>query len=145
MKLKKLVLICSIFLTVSCSGVSSESRKQNSQTETVKPETAETAAENSPSASQHKHDAHMRMTELRASNPEDTVRAEKIAEQTRQAMEKYRDYKIAVRDGFEILLPEVPQKMYHFNRVANYIEAESRFDRNVQLLYCMRKLRTAIV
>jgi hypothetical protein len=29
-------------------------------------------------------------------------------------MEQYRDYRVALGDGFQIFLPNLPQKMYHF-------------------------------
>lgn len=118
-----------MIFTVSCSRAESESRKQESQTITHQTETPQTVAANKATPLQHNHsDAHMRMTKLREPNPEDNARAEKIAEQARGAIEKYKDYKAALRDGFEILLPEVPQPMFHFNKLANYIEAESRFN-----------------
>jgi hypothetical protein len=55
----------------------------------------------------------------------------------RRAVEKYRDYKGALRDGYEILLPDVPRKMYHFNNAARYTEAERHFnvERPTSLLY----------
>ncbi len=33
-----------------------------------------------------------------------------------------------MRDGYEILLPQVPQKMYHFNNLGHYAEAERGFN-----------------
>src|SRR5918997_419662 len=59
------------------------------------------------------------------------------AAEARSAIEKYRDYRAALRDGYEVLLPHVPQKMYHFNNPRHYAEAERRFDaaRPTSLLY----------
>src|SRR5260221_14309745 len=68
----------------------------------------------------HHHEDHgargarMHMTELRAAQPGDEVKAQKIVEQARQSLEKYRDYKAALNDGYKIFLPNVPQPMYHF-------------------------------
>ena len=71
---------------------------------------------------------HMKMTALRQPKPGDAARAKKIAEEARQASEKYKDYKVALADGFKIFLPNVPQKMYHFT---NYTyAAEARFNFN---------------
>ena len=80
---------------------------------------------------------HMRMTAPRAPQPGDEARAAAIAAEARRAVEKYRDYRAALRDGYEILLPHVPQKMYHFNNLRHYAEAERRFDaaRPTSLLY----------
>ena len=57
---------------------------------------------------------HMKMTALRDRKPGDDDRAEKIVEAARTAGEKYRDYHIALADGYHIFLPNVPQKQYHF-------------------------------
>jgi hypothetical protein len=100
----------------------------------------ETAPENRIISPEHSHrdaDPHMRMTQLRAPHEGDLRRAEEIANQAGMAIEKYKDYKVALADGFEILLPEVPQNMYHFNKLENYLEAENRFnpERPTSLLY----------
>jgi hypothetical protein len=80
---------------------------------------------------------HMRMTAPRAARAGDRARAAGIAAEARRAVEKYRDYRAALGDGYEILLPHVPQKMYHFNNLSHYAEAERRFDaaRPTSLLY----------
>jgi hypothetical protein len=80
---------------------------------------------------------HMKMTAARAPRAGDGERAAEIAGRARRAVEKYRDYRVALRDGYEILLPQVPQKMYHFNHAAHYAEAERRFnvERPTSLLY----------
>jgi len=68
------------------------------------------------------------MTELRAVQPGDQEKAQKIVEQARQALEKYRDYKVALNDGFRIFLPNVPQPMYHFTSMKFAIGASLAFD-----------------
>jgi hypothetical protein len=67
---------------------------------------------------------HMKMTALRPSKPGDAARAQLIADEARKASEKYTDYHAALADGFEIFLPNVPQKMYHFT---NYRYAREAF------------------
>src|SRR5271163_644374 len=49
---------------------------------------------------------HMRMTALRAPQPSDAEKAQKVAEIARGVMEKYKDYHVALNDGFEIFHPE---------------------------------------
>ncbi|HEX8721922.1 MAG TPA: hypothetical protein VF736_14905 [Pyrinomonadaceae bacterium] len=71
---------------------------------------------------------HMKMTAARPARPGDEARAAEVAARARQAVERYRDYRAALRDGYEILLPRVPQKMYHFNNAAYYAEAEGGFN-----------------
>ncbi len=72
--------------------------------------------------------AHMHMTELRAAQPGDQEKAQKIVEQARQSLEKYRDYKVALNEGFRIFLPNVPQPMYHFTNMKYAIGASFGFD-----------------
>lgn len=64
--------------------------------------------------------AHMHMTLLRDPQPGDEEKADKIVQEARKALERYRDYNVALDDGYQIFLPNVPQKMYHFT---NYLYA----------------------
>lgn len=86
----------------------------------------------------HEHmDSHMRLTALRDLRPGDRERAEKIVEQVRPALEKYRDYNNALADGYRIFLPNVPQKMYHFTNWLYAMGAAVTFDptKPTSLLY----------
>ena len=71
---------------------------------------------------------HMRMTALRESKPGDEERARKVVEAARHVAEKYKDYHTALSDGFQIFLPNVPQKMYHFTNYRYGFEAAFRFN-----------------
>jgi len=79
----------------------------------------------------------MRMTEARPAAPSDRRRADEIVSAARGAVAKYTDYRAALRDGYEILAPDVPQGMYHFNHFGNAALAERHFDpaRPTSLLY----------
>jgi hypothetical protein len=57
---------------------------------------------------------HMKMTVLRPTIQADKDRAALTVATTRQALEKYKDYKAALADGYKIFLPNVPTKMKHF-------------------------------
>jgi len=57
---------------------------------------------------------HMKMTELRPENPRDAQRARQLLSDLRQALEPYRDYRVALERGFKIFLADVPQDVYHF-------------------------------
>lgn len=72
--------------------------------------------------------AHMHMTDLRAVQPGDQEKAQKVVEQARQSLEKYRDYKVALNEGFTIFLPNVPQPMYHFTNLKFAMGASFGFD-----------------
>src|SRR5215472_783897 len=59
-------------------------------------------------------DEHMKMTALRTQSPEDVTRAEALVAKLRHALMPYRDYQVALSEGFKIFLPGVPQDVYHF-------------------------------
>ncbi len=89
---------------------------------------------------QHIHNGdtpHMHMTKPRPQTPADHKRAEEIAEQLRAAIAKYKDYHVALNDGFKIFLPNVPQKEYHFTNYVNGFLESLTFDpaRPTSLLY----------
>ncbi len=83
------------------------------------------------------HNLHMRMTAMHAQTPEDTARAKEIVTQLRAGIEKYKDYHVALNEGYKIFLPNLPQPEYHFTKyVTGFLEAFT-FDaaRPTSLLY----------
>jgi hypothetical protein len=80
---------------------------------------------------------HMHMTSLRPANAADEKRAEEIVAELKPAIEKYRDYHVALNEGFHIFLPSLPQPTYHFTSTPNAIEAQFKFDpaKPTSLLY----------
>jgi len=50
--------------------------------------------------------SHMRWTGLRTANAEDARRADQIVQTLRQALAKYKDYRVATDDGYVPLYPE---------------------------------------
>ena len=81
--------------------------------------------------------AHMFMTDLRPTNAADEKRADEIVAVVRPAIAKYKDYRVALADGFQIFFPNVPQKIYHFTNYGAAFEARYEFDaaRPTSLLY----------
>ncbi len=80
---------------------------------------------------------HMYMTKLRTATPQDWAKADEIAAELRESIEKYKDYHAALADGFHIFMPNLPQSEYHFTNYYNgYLESFS-FDptRPTSLLY----------
>lgn len=71
---------------------------------------------------------HMFMTDLRPPNASDQKRAEEILKTLRPAIEKYKDYHVALQEGFEIFHPEFPQPHYHFTNYRYAFEAEFVFN-----------------
>lgn len=85
----------------------------------------------------HHMGPHMHMTAMRPATPEDWAKADMIADQARESIEKYKDYREALADGYHIFLPNLPQPEYHFTNYWNgYLESFS-FDpsRPTSLLY----------
>lgn len=71
---------------------------------------------------------HMKMTTLRALKSGDEQKADAVAQAARRAAEKYTDYRVALADGYEIFMPNVRQKQYHFTNYRYAFEAAWRFD-----------------
>jgi len=80
---------------------------------------------------------HMKMTSLREPKPGDQEKAAQVVEAARKAAEKYADYRVALADGFEIFMPNRPQKQYHFTNYSYAFEARQHFnpDHPTSLLY----------
>jgi hypothetical protein len=80
---------------------------------------------------------HMCITPMRPKQPGDEERAKAVVAQVKAAIEKYKDYKKALADGYEIANPKLEQPQYHFNNEANLRLAETKFDpaRPSSLLY----------
>lgn len=98
---------------------------------------AQAGAMQSMTHSHHMDSAHMRMTPIRQETAEDRSRANEIATTLAQAIAKYKDYRVALSDGFHIFAPNLPQAQYHFTNYWNgYLEGFT-FDpaRPTSLLY----------
>jgi hypothetical protein len=80
---------------------------------------------------------HMKMTALRDPKAGDEQRAREVVETARRVAEKYKDYHTALAEDFQIFLPNVPQKMYHFTNYSYAFEAAFSFnpERPTSLLY----------
>jgi hypothetical protein len=80
---------------------------------------------------------HMRMTPLEPAKPGDAARADSVVTALRASLVRYQDYKVALADGFQIFLPKVPQKVYHFTNYHSAVYAAFTFDpaRPSSLLY----------
>ncbi len=85
----------------------------------------------------HGDTAHMHMTPTRPMSPNDQQRADEIVKELRTGIAKYKDYHVALNEGFQIFHPEIPQPEYHFTNYANGFEAAFTFDatRPTSLLY----------
>jgi hypothetical protein len=86
------------------------------------------SANNSMSGHLMDKGAHMFMTDLRPKDPADDKRAAQLVETLRGSIAKYKDYKAALADGFQIFMPNVAQEHYHFTNYTYAFEASFRFN-----------------
>jgi len=86
---------------------------------------------------EHAHNAHIHMTSPRPETREDAAHAKEIVEQLRNGIAKYKDYHVALADGYKIFLPNLPQPEYHFTNYRNGFLEAFTFDpaRPTSLLY----------
>jgi hypothetical protein len=80
---------------------------------------------------------HMYMTPLRPPQPGDMEKAKAVVSTLKATMERYKDYRKALADGYSIAGPEIKQPQYHFLNKANERDANDLFDptRPTALLY----------
>ena len=71
---------------------------------------------------------HMYTTPLRAKQPGDKEKAEAVVAAAKAAIERYKDYRKALQDGYVIANPQLRQPQYHFMNKANTREADLHFD-----------------
>jgi hypothetical protein len=87
---------------------------------------------------------HMYVTPLRPPQPGDEAKAKAVVAAVRAAIEKYKDYKKAIADGYVQGNPEVKQTFYHFNNKNYAHEADLGFDptKPTSLLYVSTPTQT---
>jgi hypothetical protein len=80
---------------------------------------------------------HMNITPLRAKQPGDEEKAKAVVAAVKASIERYKDYRKALADGYIIANPKVVQPQYHFNNEANTRAADDHFDpsKPTSLLY----------
>lgn len=82
----------------------------------------------SPHAHHGHMDAHMHWTPLKPQTSEDQQRATEIVATLQRTLEKYRDYQVAIEDGYKPFLPHLPLPEYHFTNYWRGFKAAFRFD-----------------
>ena len=72
---------------------------------------------------------HMRMSPMRVASAADSARADMIVERAREALVKYKDVRVAERDGYRMFAPNIKnQPVYHFTNLGLAIRESFRFD-----------------
>ncbi len=77
---------------------------------------------------EHMMGPHMRMTAPRPATAADRERAAALVATLRTSLAKYKDYRVAVAEGYKQFLPRVPQPMYHFTKLSSAVKAAFTFD-----------------
>lgn len=70
----------------------------------------------------------MKFSARRTVRPGDEARAAEVVKTERRVLENYKDYQAALRGGFEIFMPNLPQVIYHFTNYRYALEAEVCFN-----------------
>jgi hypothetical protein len=80
---------------------------------------------------------HVAMTPVRPKQPGDDDKARAVVAQAKATMERYKDYRKALLDGYVVANPTLKQPQYHFMNKANTREADLHFDpsKPTSLLY----------
>jgi hypothetical protein len=83
------------------------------------------------------YNPHMHMTSSRPQTAADAQRANEIVKELRAGIEKYKDYHVALDEGYKIFLPNLPQPEYHFTNYGHGFLEAFTFDpaRPTSLLY----------
>jgi hypothetical protein len=68
------------------------------------------------------------MTPLRTKQPGDDEKAKAVVANVKASIERYKDYRKALVDGYIIARPELKQPQYHFINQVNTREADIHFD-----------------
>lgn len=109
-------------------GTSHDSHAEHQATETM----SETG--------RHHGDPHVKLTRPRPLAPEDKRRADAILTGLKSGLERYKDYRAAIEDGYQPFLPQLPLREYHFTNYRMAFREAFRFDasRPSSLLYRKR-------
>ena len=86
------------------------------------------------------HDAHLKTTSRRPQSAADARRADAVVAGLRASLERYKDYRVAIGDGFQPLLPQLPLAEHHFTSSRNAVAGAFTFDpaQPTSLLYRKR-------
>ena len=71
---------------------------------------------------------HMKWTTLRTAEPGDSQRADDIVQTLRQSLQKFKDYRVALEEGFAPMHPERKPRHYHFANKERRLLARTQFD-----------------
>ena len=72
---------------------------------------------------------HMRMSPPRAASSADSARAQKLVDNARGSLAKYKDVRVAEREGYRMFAPNVKnQPVFHFTKLSAAVRERFKFD-----------------
>jgi hypothetical protein len=114
------------FLAMRAAAPASAQR-QDATTQVEQDPHAQHGAVEAMTGADHQHGAgnvHMKLTATRPLTEADQRRADSIVETLRSALAKYKDSNVALKDGYQPFLPNLPLPEYHFTNYRNgFLEA----------------------
>jgi hypothetical protein len=98
------------------------------------------ATERMSQTSRHHGDPHIKMTPRRPLTSDDRRRADQLLAKLRKGLERYGDYRVAIGDGYQPFLPNLPLPEYHFTNYRYAFREAFKFDPSqpASLLYRKR-------
>ncbi|HJU64202.1 MAG TPA: hypothetical protein VJ596_00935 [Gemmatimonadaceae bacterium] len=114
---------------------------QGGHDHTREPDTAATLSVNEAMSGRMVETPHMRLTAKRAASARDSTRAREIVGELQRGIERYEDYRVAQREGYQIFLPNVPQDVYHFTNYRRAIASAFKFNASEPTSLLYRKSR----
>jgi len=138
MRIKLLPLLLLLILVLAACGSNQSQNQSSSQAVTKAPicqSSIPIASSTTASASSQQADPrhmnmgpHMKMTPYQPITSADIARMNAIVQNAHVCFDKYKDYHLALQDGYQIFTPNVPQDIYHFANVQSFVEAQTTFD-----------------
>jgi hypothetical protein len=138
MRIKLLSPFILLMLVLAGCG-SNQSQKQSSMQTVIKapvcqstiPMASSTTSSTSSQVTAARHmnmGPHMKMTPYLSITTSDIARMKAIVQNAHVCFDKYQDYHLALKDGYQIFAPNIPQDIYHFANVKSFAEAQTTFD-----------------
>ena len=135
-------------LALNASAVAAQAagthRHESSATPRSSQKGAESGAAADPSHAVHEAmsgdmagNPHLRMSPARVATAKDSARANRLVAEARVALAKYKDVRVAEREGYRMFAPNVKQPVYHFTSMGAAIGEHFRLNvaKPTSLLY----------
>ena len=142
------IYVLALSASVAAAQAPATHRHESRSTPSTPPKARDASAAGDPSHAAHSVDEsmsgdmsanpHIRMSPVRTATADDSARAREMVAEARTALARYKDVRVAEREGYTMFAPNVKnQSVYHFTQMAAAIRAQFRLDvaRPTSLLY----------